>query len=336
LYERDIGRRSILGGGEISGIIFMRIGVIGTINRDTVRLADGTIKKGWGGILYNLVTLSNLIGKNSEIIPVCNIGHDSYKDIVSILKRLPGVNIDYIRKVPQKNNHCHLTYCADGEKSEILKGGVPSLRYSDLTPLLNCDMVLVNYISGRDIGTRSLQKFGNHFQGIIYIDIHSSTLGKRKDGSRFLRAPRGWEKIVAAADFIQMNRTELTILTGEYRPGKSYQNSPVSSLKKLFDFMQKSGAKSKSVYLITDGSNGCYLFSPSQRNGGLNHILPERIFRTGDATGCGDCYAAGFIAAWGLGKSPIESAYHANIAAGKRIAGHKIYDILSVSSIPAV
>jgi sugar/nucleoside kinase (ribokinase family) len=317
-------------------MISMKIGVIGTINRDTIHLADGTIKKGWGGILYNLVTLSNLVGKKAEIIPVCNVGHDCYKDIISILKRLPGVNIDYIRKVPEKNNHCHLKYHADGEKSEILKGGVPTIRYSDLRPLMNCDMVLVNYISGRDISTRSLRKFGERFGGIIYVDIHSSTLGKRKDGSRFLRRPHGWQKIVAVAHFVQMNRIELAILAGEYRCGKSYQNGPVSTLGKLLSFVHKSDAKSKRVYLVTDGSNGCHLFSPSERNASLNHILPGRTFHSGDVTGCGDCFSAGFIAAWGSGNGLIESAYCANIVAGNRIAGYKIYDILSVSSIPAV
>jgi hypothetical protein len=136
----------------------MKIGVIGSINRDTILLADNALKQGWGGMLYNLVTLSHLMGKRGEIYPVCNIGRDCWDNIIAILSRLSGVHGDYLKKVPEKNNHCFLTYLPDGEKTEILRGGVPALLFNDVAPLLDSDIILINYISGRDINLKSLQK----------------------------------------------------------------------------------------------------------------------------------------------------------------------------------
>jgi sugar/nucleoside kinase (ribokinase family) len=310
----------------------VKVGVVGTINRDTIHLAEGTIKQGWGGILYNLVALSHLAGKKHEIIPVCNVGRDCYDDIMAILKRLAGLNFNFIRKVPQKNNHCHLTYYPDGEKSEILKGGVPPLKYSDLIPLLNCDIVLINYISGRDISTRPLIKFRRNFRGKIYIDIHSSTLGKRKDGSRFLRRPGGWEKIVALSDYVQMNRLELAILSGAYKKKNPDQYNLVSELKKIRKSIRDSNKKNNSFLVVTDGLRGAFLCSPFENQSGISSISPQKIIRKGDATGCGDCFSAGFIAALLSGRNPAESTHYANITAGRRIAGHKIYDILEFQS----
>ena len=52
----------------------MKIGIIGTINKDTIEYPDGTARHGWGGMLYNLATLSHLVGKKAEIYPACFIG----------------------------------------------------------------------------------------------------------------------------------------------------------------------------------------------------------------------------------------------------------------------
>lgn len=269
----------------------MRVGVIGTINRDTVELPDGTIRQGWGGILYNLRTLSKLIGGNHEIIPVCNVGDDSYGTIASILKRLPGVRFDCIKRVSVKNNHCFLTYTDPENKRETLRGGVPPLRFDDVAPLLDSDIILVNYISGRDIHLKSLQKFRRLFGGKIYIDIHSLTLGKRKSGLRFTRVPLSWPKVTDCGDFIQMNQYELKLLAG---------NPPESDIYKTFERLISNQEKkdqdfSQKIFIITAGIKGCYLFSKNGPRWNREHVPPLRKITKIDTTGCGDCFSGGFI-----------------------------------------
>lgn len=275
----------------------MKIGVIGTINRDSIRLPDGTEKEGWGGILYNLITLSHLVGKKAQVFPVCNVGGDCYAAVLSILENLRGVRTDYVKRVAEKNNHCFLTYIDHENKREILKGGVRRLKYDDVRPLLDCDIVLMNYISGRDIYLRSLEKLRRNFRGRIYVDVHSLTLGIKKDGSRFLRTPPNWPAVVRIGDYIQMNRLELSILTEDRRAGNWDKPGLILALKRLKAVLLRNEINiSRKVFVITDGIRGCHLSHYSARKSAFQHIPVRRAARQIDVTGCGDCFSAGFIA----------------------------------------
>jgi sugar/nucleoside kinase (ribokinase family) len=298
----------------------IKIAVIGTINKDTVRLADGSIKRGFGGILYNLAALSHLLGDQVQIIPVCNIGRNDYGDIIRILKSLPGVQLEAISKVGERNNHCFLTYSNMGDKKEILKGGVPSLRYKNIAAVLDADLVLVNYISGRDVGLRALKKFAGLFRGRIYIDIHSLTLGKHKDGSRYLRRPSRWEKIFRLAHYIQMNRLELSILSGGLKKHRGMTLR--SELKLLYEKLKKGGAAFAGKYfLVTDGENGCYLALAKGKKMTLRQVKPKKVYHRGDTTGCGDCFSAGFIAGLYHKYPPAKCVNLGNAVAADRIEG---------------
>jgi hypothetical protein len=290
----------------------MKIGVIGTINRDTIRFPDGTASEGYGGILYNLITLNSLTQKEDRIIPVCNIGSDCYRAVMAIIERMPSVSIGGINRVPEKNNHCYLTYHDLERKSEVLRGGVRPLKFDNVVPLLDCDMVLVNYISGRDIHLRSLRKFRRLFTGEIYMDIHSLTLGKRRDGSRYLRIPPSWPETSAAADYLQMNRRELKLLS-DCRGGAS-NNLEISVDYLMRNLLRSRIAVDKKVLIITDGADGCYLFF--YRSGRLvGEFIPVRKrARRGNTTGCGDCFAAGFVFARLQGRALRDCAERGNRA----------------------
>ncbi len=296
----------------------IKIGVIGTINKDSVTLPDGNSYHGWGGILYNLMVLSDELKKHADIFPVCNIGSDCYAPIMKILKRLPSVKTDFIRRVPERNNHCRLTYHDSETKSEILEGGVPPLRYRDIDGLLNFEVVLLNFISGRDVDLRSLGKFCRRFGGIVYTDVHSYTLGKRADGRRFLRVPPFWTTVVDHSHVIQMNRREFELLSG-VTPGSA---KPATCFRMLEKRLSMAGVETgRRLFIVTDGPRGAYVFERLERR------LSSRFFparggrRHGDTTGCGDCFGAGFIANF-LKYWKISQAMKAgNRAAARRIQG---------------
>jgi sugar/nucleoside kinase (ribokinase family) len=311
----------------------VKIGLIGSINRDTVQLADGTLKKGWGGMLYNLVTLSHLLGDKAAFFPVCNIGRDCWKDITAILKRLPGVHLEYLHKVREKNNHCHLRYLPDGEKTEILEGGVPSLRFKDVEPLLDSEVILVNYISGRDVFLKSLQKLRREYHGSIYMDIHSSTLGKKKFGARFFRRPPHWEKMIEVADYIQMNRRELSILVGRKEWPPPEEDNYGNDFKRLTRLLKSSGVDiSSKIFLITAGVEGCMVARKQNGIIFVRYFPPVIEVKRGDSTGCGDCFSAGFVAGLAQEESFTPSIGRANAAGQQRISGSRIYKLLSAPS----
>lgn len=304
-----------------------KIGVIGTINKDSVTLPDGRRYRGWGGILYNLVVLSDKLKKHADIFPVCNIGRNCHAPIMKILKRLPSVKSDFIRRVPERNNHCHLTYLDSEAKSEILEGGVPPLRFDDVMGLLNCDAVLLNFISGRDVDLRSMGKFRRLFKGIIYTDIHSYTLGKKADGRRFLRVPPHWTTVVKYSDLIQMNRRELQLLCGD-RPGNDM--TAKQNLRRLKSRLKAAKVDiNRKKILVTDGARGCYLYNPHRDRPELTFFDTEREGVRGDTTGCGDCFGAAFLADF-IMNSDISHA----IKAGHRAARHRILGAYPVSFRP--
>nr|MBN2276832.1 carbohydrate kinase family protein [candidate division Zixibacteria bacterium] len=307
----------------------MKIGVIGTINRDSIRLADGISREGWGGILYNLAALSNLLKNRAEIIPACLVGRDCYRRVMNIFKKYPGVETNRIKRVPEKNNHCFLSYTDPENKTEILKGGVPPLKFSDLEPLLECDLVLVNYISGRDVHIRSLKKFRRHFKGPIYIDIHSLTLGRKRDGTRYLRRPASWINVMQCGDYIQMNRRELITLAGDNNLESNGPESDVQIQRLLSCFRKEMSTARRPVIIITDGANGCYISSGTGLRMPVKHIKTKRIIYGGNTTGCGDCFSAGFIAGLVTGKNLARAARMGHRTAAQRISNSEnIYTCL--------
>jgi sugar/nucleoside kinase (ribokinase family) len=233
---------------------------------------------------------------------------------MAILKSLPGVDYRYVKKVNDKNNHCYLTYNNRDEKSEILKGGVRRLKFDDIRPLLDSDIIILNYISGNDIYLASLEKLRKEYIGSLYVDIHSLTLGRRKNGARFFRSPPGWEQIVAAADYVQMNRQELVILLND-KSGKISQREVKSKFIRFLNILERRNISFKNkVFIITRGSRGCMLAWFHSGNIKWEYVEPAAILKKGDTTGCGDSFSAGFIA--GLMKSDnlIECARLANRA----------------------
>lgn len=283
-----------------------KVGVIGTINRDTIHRSDGSTVESWGGILYNLKYLC--ASGAVEVSPAVNVGADSYRAIMRILMQLEGTDLSGVVRVPENNNHCFLHYADQSHKCEVLKGGVPPLTLRRIEPLLDRDLVLVNFISGPDVRLAALETFRQRYAGIIYMDIHSLTLGRRRIPGgyrRFMRRPRNWKRYAACADILQMNATEFELLSGwsfsADRAGRFYDRE-LSHLTCL---------------AVTLGADGCLVTYRAGRT--ESRRLPAvRIGQVHDTTGCGDIFAAGFIVEYLRSGDPVSSARAGNRLAAAR------------------
>jgi len=284
-----------------------KIGIVGTINRDTIYQPDGGQVESWGGLLYSLKFLCK--SGDARIVPVVNIGRDSYRSIMEILGRFQNIDLAQIKKVTDKNNHCFLHYHSQSHKCEILKGGVPPLTFVRMKPLLDCNLVLINFISGPDIKLVALETFRRHFRGMIYMDIHSLTLGRKKvkDGyRRFLRRPRQWKRYVSCADILQVNECEFELLSGKNfsrRTATAFVEDQLKGLKCL---------------AITRGAEGCIIVYRKGEKLLCRNIPPVKVSRVHDTTGCGDIFGSGFVTEFLRSGSFIKAAEKGNRLAAAR------------------
>jgi len=293
----------------------LRIAVVGTINHDIVIRADGSRSEGYGGILYNLHLLAHIL-PDAGIFPVVNIGRDRAPEILSLLTALPHLDLSAVRLVPRKNNQCRLVYHDVAAKSERLHGWVGAVGRGQLRQVLNCDMCLVNYISGSDISTANLRWLRESSQALIYLDFHSRTLGRRANGDRFLRRPRDWRQTIACADLLQMNDMEFELLAG------ALCREP--DLRRFFD---RNLSGSCRALFVTQGSRGVVCVRPGRKQASIESIPAPTLRSVRDTTGCGDVFAAALVAGYLSCGDLIAVARFAVAAASRRAAVQQLSDI---------
>ncbi len=279
-----------------------KITVIGTINKDSLVFHDGKKTESLGGIFYNLSALSGLGGKRMEISPVCNLGYDVYDKVTSTLKGFGNVNLSGIYKVRRKNNHALLRIDKNYQREEILKNKVPVLRFGQVKPFLDSDAILVNFISGFDIRLMDLKRIRKNTKALIYLDVHSLTLGVDRTGRRYLRIPRNWREYLKAADIVQTNLPELNVLS----------EGEVKSLKDIRGFGNYILSLGPQILLITLGEKGAVILYKEGEKVRFEQCRGIKVRAFKDATGCGDVFSAGFLAGYLKTKNLIKSFDFAN------------------------
>jgi sugar/nucleoside kinase (ribokinase family) len=281
-----------------------KIVIIGTINKDTIIFPDGKKTESFGGILYNILAFSCLGKEYVKIYPVCNVGYDVYNQVISYLKNRNNVMLGGIKKVNCKNNHAFLLINNKNEKEEILKNRVPPLSFSRIKPFLKADVILVNFISGFDISLLTLKKIRKSTDALIFMDVHSLTLGVDDSGKRFFDAPRNWREWIRQANMVQMSLFELKELAK--RNLKSQRE-----VKEFGKYILNLGAQAVLVTLAEEGA--LMIFDDKVRR-----FEGSKVRRFEDATGCGDVFSAGFLIRYLQTKDLIKSVNFANYVAGEK------------------
>jgi len=284
----------------------MRIGVVGTVVKDRICLADGKEIRSLGGIYYTLSMLGNLLGADDEICPVCLMGEDVYDEIVSRLASYKNINPSGIRKVAQKNTTVKLVYRNLAERDEYLSHRLPELTLKDLRKIGDMDVWLVNFITGFEMNLDTWRQFREQVAGLVLMDFHSLSLDIKNNGLRVLRRLPDWQEWVRGVDVLQMNEAEAGTLT----------NREKASERDLIEFGKQVIQQDIKIFHITRGAGGSLLFF--RTNGQVealsipSHPVPEVV----DVTGCGDAFAAGFLVHYSSYGDVVTATRFANIIAG--------------------
>ncbi|UCB52002.1 MAG: carbohydrate kinase family protein [Candidatus Zixiibacteriota bacterium] len=279
-----------------------KVAVIGTINKDTIIFPSGRRTESFGGILYSVSALSGLGAEGLEIYPVCNVGHDIHHRVREILEGYDNVKLDGVKKVRRKNNHALLRIDQEGERHETLTNRVPVLDFSQAEPFLDSDAILVNFISGFDISLSTLRRIRRKTGALIFMDVHSLTLGIRPDGRRFLRMPGNWGEYIRQADLVQANVAEWGVLAGK----------DLTSSADIRDFGVYIMGLGPKALLLTTGREGAIMVYRRGASCRLRKARGIRVRGFRDSTGAGDAFSAGFLASYLRTKNPTLSLDFAN------------------------
>lgn len=281
-----------------------RLAVVGTFVADRVWPWQGPAFSDLGGLIYTILPLAALCPGGWQLVPVAHVGADLWPHLRGVLARLPAVSLDGLIQVRAINNRVTLRYTSVRDRVERLEGGVPALGAAGLQVAGSADFILLNYVSGAELtlsGWRLLRASGRP----IYADLHSLVLGRRRDGLRYLRRPPAWRERLRGLRYVQLNEVEAACLLGTGLPLE-----PADRLR-LRRLGSQSGAQ---AVLLTEGERGAW-FAPT-----YGRRPPAAIAAIGgpgrEPTGCGDAFAAGFMAALLHGRSPAQAALAAVRCAG--------------------
>jgi len=256
----------------------LKIAVVGHLVTDEIIYANGKTKSALGGMAYNLAALAT-IAERARILPICRVGSDAWGEMRAVFGRWQSVDFANVSYCDRSNVVHRLTYHADGSREEWNSARQQPLSLRKVPE--DADALILNFISGRDVVSAELEAFRKRFRGLIYLDIHSLVLGLDSRMIRFLRPHRNWQAYVSCADMLQMNAAELgTLVRNEIR-----NFADIASACKS---IHKYGPR---LIVVTMGKEGL-LLSHGKR---VYHLLPIKISRAIDSTGCGDTLGATFV-----------------------------------------
>ncbi|HAX47553.1 MAG TPA: carbohydrate kinase family protein [Ignavibacteria bacterium] len=278
----------------------MKLAVIGEPCMDYIHRGDETTQKQFGGILYSLVSLAVISKNAATICPVMNLGEDEYENVTGFLKTIGNIDLSHIKKTSHKTRVVNLFY---KDKDSVLNVSTkktydreenstePTLpvEYEQISYLLpELDGILVNLVSGVDVTLNSLQEIRKQFNGYIHMDLHNLVMQTFPDGTRKQMPVKEWKSWVSQTDTLQMNESELNILTGD-------NVTEYDTAKQIL-----SGGNVNAL-AVTRGRSGVSLFTIRKNNsntsGELDKLDVPRIDSPDfiDSTGCGDVFASSFF-----------------------------------------
>lgn len=261
-----------------------------------VMLKDGKEITTPGGIYYSTLAISsfrerpdqadiltNLDGKHDDLFAGA---YESFNNkFISKVDNLPLVK---------------LTVHTGKERDEEYHNITDKLDVELIEDINEYDGILINMITGFDIGIDELEQLRKNYEGTIYLDVHTLSRGlERTSGGRLKRIFRSIpdaERWLKCIDILQCNESELeSIAVG-------------TAEKERAEYVLNNGAKH---LIITKGSGGAVLYSAGKRI-----VEPPLKTAENNTVGCGDVFGAVFFYSY-ISKNNIElSLAKANTAAG--------------------
>ena len=281
----------------------MKIGVVGTFNRDRIFPWQGAESDSIGGIFFTVSYLASLFDAEVELCPVCYVGGDFAVELKEQLSAHANVRLDGLHPTAQSHVQVKLIYNSPQDRDEITTPLMPTLQWHHLQSLVDSDVVLVNLISGADVELAALQRLKQVSNTLVYMDFHYVATGVDGNGKRFWQQPENWREWIDAVDVLQLNEVEARTVAG------LPEDAPLDALLR---FGSSTLELNPTVCHITMGDRGSYLFFSGRGETHQQHFPAVPVPHIVDVTGCGDAFATGFLLEYLATENVIAATRFAN------------------------
>jgi sugar/nucleoside kinase (ribokinase family) len=282
----------------------MTITVIGHVCIDQYQGPKGTHEQ-WGGILYSLLTLANLMGEGDTVRPVCSVGASDFDTLMQLLGRYPTIDTSGIYTTDEPTNRVMLLYHQNGEhRTECSHRIAAPIPWTRIKPFVQADGILINMVSGFDITLETLDhlRMEARKKGTpLHLDLHSLTLGVDSTAERFRRPVPEWRRWCFGMNSVQVSEEEAAGLTTE-----GYDEAAL--INQLLSLMVN-------AFIITRGARGLTLITHAKKTLTRHDIAGTTAGTAVDPTGCGDVFGAAWLYSWLKTQDARAAAHFANCAA---------------------
>jgi len=289
----------------------MNVTVIGNVNYDIVKFPGGLSREGYGGILYNVIVLANILPGGWTIVPVAPLGEEDFPRVAALLRPYPNVKTDGFYLVSRGINRCYLDYRSPDERIERLEENTVPIPLERVKPYLDADLIFINFISGRDLELETLKKVRELSDSLVTLDLQSLSLSMDGD-VRKIRPIPDFDEVVACGDIVHLSVEDLMAQLGE----------PLGDLGAAAEKLAAAilDKEPVDIVLVTLGTAGSHVYARGE-NGLVKWEIP--VFEPDvlvDTTGCGDAYTTAFSCHFAINGDPRAAGVYAARVAGK-VAG---------------
>ena len=286
----------------------MVITVIGHLCKDVIHLPDEkeTQQESFGGILFTVLTLANLMSEKDRIQPVFGVGQTDYELLIEQIKQYKNIDTSGIFRIKGQTNQVQLFYQKEAqtriECSEHISAPIP---FNRIKSYLDGDAVLINMISGSDITLETLDYIRMEIRERripIHFDFHSLTLGIDQEFKRFHRPLTDWRRWCFMLNTIQMSEEEAFGLSAERYDEMTLTNHVMTLMVETL--------------MITRSERGATVIVQD-----IHKKLTRKDFAgisygpAIDPNGCGDVFGAAFLYQYLKSRDSFIAAEFANKAA---------------------